>query len=154
MNDPRFFFIESAIIEAVKKLLTGPMNELFGTLDSFIPSIEFSKYSGSGVVIPKITINACEQTEKERLILLNAYSLSITFNLPDLPDGELYTFVYCCAADKVFRENPTLYGTVNRIALTRSDIIPPKLRSCGDDWRVVLTLRVTVEGTIYACTWA
>jgi hypothetical protein len=153
MNGNKVLFIEDTIIEGVKSLLTSRMNELIADIDCNIPIIEFGNYSGANVIVPKIAFTSCERTEKERLILLDAYSITITFDVPDNPDSVLFTWVYFCAANKVFNDSPTLGGIADRLTLTSEDIKPPKVLNCGQDWQVIVKLRLTVEGTIYARKW-
>jgi hypothetical protein len=43
-------------------------------------------------------------------------------------------------------ENPTLGVTVDRAELTGKKYVPPKQSGTGGDWKVILTLRITVEG--------
>jgi hypothetical protein len=153
MSGNRVLFIEEAIIKAVENLLSSRMNELLGQLDYPIPYVEFGTYSGDSIVSPKIAITVCGRTEKERLILLDAYTLSITFNLPETPDSVLFTFAYSCASNKVFTDDPTLGGIVDRVVIMEEKIIPPKTPNCGQEWQVAITLRITVEGNIYARKW-
>ena len=153
MNENKILFIEDAITDGVKSLLTSRMNELIGEIEYSVPVIEFGKYTGANVIVPKIDLVSCERTEKERLILLDAYSLTVTFNVRDCPDSVLYTWIYFCAANKVFNESPTLDGIADRLTLTCVDIKPPKVFDCGQDWQVTAKLRITVEGTLYARKW-
>jgi hypothetical protein len=67
MND----FIELKIIDAVKKLLTGRVNEIIGDLQEVIPVIEFGNYKNNQVVVPVVALAGTEQTEKERMIKLD-----------------------------------------------------------------------------------
>jgi hypothetical protein len=48
------------------------------------------------------------------------------------------------------KENPTLGGVVDRAVVVGEKYAPPKKPTFGQGWEVVLTLRVTVEGTVYA----
>jgi hypothetical protein len=146
MNENRVLFIEEAIIEAVKQLLASRMNELLKEVDYPIPYVEFGSCSGGDAVIPKVAIIACERTENERLALLNAYSLSVVFDVPESADSVLYTFMYYCAASKAFDENPKLGGIVDGVVIVNDRIKPPEKTNCGRNWQVVITLRLTVEG--------
>jgi len=137
-------FIEQRIIEAVKNLLTGRVNEIFSNYDVLTPIIEFGKYNSA--VVPVITLNSCETTEKERIIRLDAYSLSITFSVPDSPDSEIFCYGYNHVFCKALNENPTLGGVVDRAVVTSKKYTPPKVAGCGQEWQVVITLRITVEG--------
>ena len=146
MNENKVLFIEDTIIGGVKSLLTSRINELLGEIEYNIPIIEFGNYSGANVIVPKIELKSCERTEKERLILLDAYTLTVTFDLPESPDSVLFTWIYFCALNKVFNDNPTLDGIADRVTMIDEDIKPPKVLHCGQDWQVTIKLRITVEG--------
>ena len=141
MND----FIEQQIISAVRGFLTGRVNELLGDLEFAIPPVEFSEYRGGSVVVPAITLSGCERSEKERIIRLDAYTLTITFTLTETPESELYCYGYAAAVCKALKENPTLGGIADRAEITGKRYVPPKKLNCGNDWEVVISLRVTVE---------
>ena len=142
MND----FIEQRIIEAIRKMLTGRVNEVLGEWQFMIPIFEFSEYQGRTAVVPMITLTSCERTEKERIIKLDAYSLTITLTLRETPETEMYCYAYAAAVCKALKENPTLGGIADRAEITGKRYVPPKKINCGNDWEVVITLRVTVEG--------
>jgi hypothetical protein len=76
-------FIEMRIMGAVQKLLTDKCNELLGKIEYVIPLVEFSNYGGNTVVVPSLALSTCELSEKERIIRLAAYTLTITFNVPE-----------------------------------------------------------------------
>jgi len=141
MND----FIEMRIIGAVKELLAGRVNELLRESEFTIPVIEFGGYCGSSVVTPEITLASCERTEKERVIRLDAYSLVVSFSLPEMPESELCCYAYAGAVGKAVYDNPTLGGVADRAVVVGKKFIPPKNAPCGDGWEVVLTIRLTVE---------
>ena len=141
MND----LIEQKIIEAVKKLLTVRVNELLNSLDYPVPLIEFSDYQGGNVVAPVINLSTCERSEKERIILLDAYSLTITFSLPEKDESEFLCYVYALSVCKALGENPTLDGIADRAVVTGKKYNKPKKPGCGEGWEAVITLRVTVE---------
>jgi hypothetical protein len=139
-------FIEQQIIDAVKKLLTERVNELLGELQYNIPPVEFGNYTGSTVVVPVISLTSCERTEKERIILQDAYSLTITFILPETQESELYCYTYSNAFDKAVSEDTTLGGVADRAVITTKKYAPPKKADCGQGWELNITVRVTVEG--------
>jgi hypothetical protein len=143
-------FIEEIIINSLKSLLTGRVNELLVETEYPIPPVEFGIYRGGSVIVPAISLSTCERTEKERIIRLDAYTLTITFTLPEHPEGERNCYAYAWAAATALRENPTLGGTVDRAVLAGKKYTPPKQSGTGDDWEVVLSLRITVEGAAYA----
>jgi hypothetical protein len=143
-------FIEEILLNSVKKLLSGPVNELLGEIEYPIPPIEFGNYLGGSVITPVITLTTCERTEKERIIRLDAYTLTITFTVPEHPEGERNSYAYAWAAAVALQENPTLGGIVDRAVLAGKKYVPPKQNGTGGDWTVVLSLRLTVEGDGYA----
>jgi len=61
-------FIEQKIINAVKNLLTGKVNNYLHEFDFQIPIIEIGIFRGINVIAPIIALSSCEQTEKERII--------------------------------------------------------------------------------------
>jgi hypothetical protein len=139
-------FIEQQIISAVRGLLTGRVNEVLSNWQFLIPLFEFSDYQGGSAVVPVINLSSCERTEKERIIRLDAYSMTITFTLTEKPESEMFCYAYAAAVCKALGENPTLGGIVDRAAVTGKKYAPPKKAYGGNEWEVVLTLRVTVEG--------
>jgi hypothetical protein len=72
MSDNRALFVEEAIIGAVKRLLSGRVNELLGEMEYPIPPVEFGNYRGGSVIVPVISLSTCERSEKERVIWLDA----------------------------------------------------------------------------------
>jgi hypothetical protein len=86
-------FIEEILLNSVKKLLSGRVNELLGETEYSIPPIEFGTYRGGSTVVPMINFSACERNEKERIIRLDAYTLTITFSLPEMAEGELFCYM-------------------------------------------------------------
>ena len=138
-------FIEQRIKNTIREILTGRVNELINELPFVIPIIEFGNYSGGGSVVPIITLSACERSEKERIIRLDAYSLTITFNLPETPDSELYCYAYSAAVEKALSEDVTIGGIADRAVITSKKYIQPKKTYCGEGCGVVIAIRVTVE---------
>jgi hypothetical protein len=139
-------FIEENVLNSVKKFLSGRVNELLGEVEYPIPPIEFGSYRGGSVVVPAISLSTCERSEKERIIRLDAYSLTITFTVPEWPEGERNCYAYASSVATALGENPTLGGAVGRAVLTGKKYAPPKQSGTGGDWEVILTLRLTVEG--------
>jgi hypothetical protein len=137
--------IEKRIIEAVKDLLIGKVNEILKEAQFFIPLIELSDYAGSTAVNPVITLSTCEQTEKERIIRVDTYSINISFSLPDTQDTEYNCYSYAAAVAIALEENPTLNGVADRVVIISKKYVPPKKTNCGENWTVMLTLRITVE---------
>ena len=141
MND----FIEQRIILAVRGLLTGRVNELLRGIDFSVPIIEFGEHSCGYAVAPVITLNTCERTEKERIIRQDAYSLTITFSLPETPESELHCYAYAGAVSKAVYEDPCLSGVVDKAIVTGKVYKFPKKKNCGEAWDVVISLRLTIE---------
>jgi hypothetical protein len=139
-------FIEKQILDAVWKLLTERINEILGNWQFLIPLFENSEFQGRSAVVPTINLSACEQTEKERIIRVDAYLLTISFSLHETPETELYCYAYTTAVCKALKENTTLGGIADRVVVTGKKYNPPKKPHCGDEWEVVISLRVTVEG--------
>ena len=137
--------IEMRLLRAIRGLLTERVNELLSELPFHFPLIEFRDHAGRYAVNPKITFNTCERTEKERIILMDAYTLTITFTVPETEDSELFCYVYSTAVDKAINEDVTLSGIADRAVVTGKKYIPPKKSGCGEEWQVTISLRVTVE---------
>jgi hypothetical protein len=146
MTDREGLYIEEIIINAVKRLLSGRVNEILEEAEFSVPPVEFSGYPGGSATVPVVALSTCERTEKERIIRLYAYALTITFALPECPDGELYCYAYAAAVDRALGEDPALGGVVDRAVLTGKKYVPPKKPHCGEGWEVILTLRLTAEG--------
>ncbi len=150
-------FIEIRILNVIRELLKGRVNELLSEIEYNVPLIEFSAYESSSVIVPVIEFTSCEQTEKERILRLDVYSLTITFPLPETSsltepsDSELICYVYSAAVYRAISEDITLDGIANRTAITSTKYIPPRISNCGQNWELVIVLRVIVEGTVYAC---
>ena len=139
-------FIELQILDAIRKLLTGRVNEILGEWEFLMPVIEFSAFANKHTVVPAVSLVSCERTEKERIIRLDAYSLSITFTIPETQETELYCYGYAAAVCKALGENPTLGGVVDRAVISGKKYKSPIKPDCGENWETVITLRVTVEG--------
>jgi hypothetical protein len=142
-------FIEENILNSVKKLLSGRVNELLGETEYPIPPIEFGTYRGGSIVVPAITLSACERSEKERIVRLDAYTMTITFTVPEWPAGERNCYAYAASVAAALGEDPALGGAVDRAELTGKKYSPPKCAGTGADWGITLTLRITVEGGGY-----
>jgi hypothetical protein len=137
-------FIEEIILNSVKKLLLGRVNEILGEAQFSIPPVEFGNYRGGSAIAPVISLSTCERTEKERIIRLDAYTLTITFAVPERNDSELFCYAYAAAVDRALAEDPALGGVAERAVLTGKKYVEPKTPYCGDCRNVVLTLKVSV----------
>ena len=138
-------FIEQQIIDAVRGLLLGRVNEILKELQFYIPVIEFKDCSDWSSVVPVVSLSGCEQSEKERLIKIEAYSLSITFNVPEFDESQLFCYAYASAFGIALAENPTLGGVVSKAVISGKKYNQPKKLHCGEDWGLTLSLRITVE---------
>jgi hypothetical protein len=98
-----------------------------------------------GACSPVLTLSTCERSEKERIIRLDAYTLTIAFTVPESPDGERNCYAYAGAVATALGENPTLGGVADRAVLTGKKYVPPKHSGTGGDWEAVLILRITVQ---------
>jgi hypothetical protein len=144
-------FIEEILLNSLRKLLSGPVNELLEDTEYPIPPIEFGQsVAGGYAVTPVLRLSTCERTEKERIIRLDAYTLTITLNAPEHPEGERNCYAYAWAVATALKENLTLGGVADRAELTGKKYTPPKQSGTGGDWELSLTLRITVEGGTYA----
>jgi hypothetical protein len=142
----KVIYIEEILLNSVKKLLSGRVNELLGETEYPIPPVEFGSYRGGSAVVPAIALSTCERTEKERIIRLDAYTLTIAFTAPEHLAGEQNCYAYAGAVAVALGEDPTLGGAASRAVLVGKKYAPPKQNGTGGDWGVTLTLRVTVEG--------
>jgi len=140
------YFIEQRIIAAVRKLLTGKVNDVLRNLEFQIPIIEFGIFRGVNVIAPLISISSCEQTEKERIVKQDIYSVSVTFPVLETVESEMFCFAYAEAFNRALVDDVTLGGVVDLAVVTSKKYVPPKKAGCGMDWEVVITLRITVEG--------
>ena len=138
-------FVEMRIISAIRELLVGKVNELLKDKEFHIPVIEFGDWQGVSSVAPVIALNACERSEKERIIQLDAYSLTITFTLPEMPESELHCYAFAGAVSRALYDDPTLSGVVDRAVITGKKYLSPKKFNCGESWRLVISLRLTIE---------
>jgi hypothetical protein len=145
MSD-KAIYIEEKIINSVKNLLTGRVNELLQVAEFQIVPMEFNAPAGVGAVAPILRLSECERSEKERIVKTDAYTLSVSLNVPEGPDSERDAYAYGTAIGTAVTENRTLGGTVDRAVFTGKKYIPPKTAYCGEGWQAVFTLRLTVEG--------
>ena len=145
MSEDRALFIEEAIIGAVKGLLVGRVNEILNEVQFIVPVIEFGYIGGGYALAPAISLTLCERTEKERIIQLDSYTLTISFTFSESPESELHCYAYSSAVGLAVSDNPTLGGIVDRAVITAKKYISPKKPHCGEVWGLVLILRITLE---------
>jgi hypothetical protein len=139
-------FIEETLLNSVKKFLAGRVNELLGEVEDPIPPIELGTYRGGSAVVPVIVLSTCERSEKERIIRVEAYTLTISLSVQEGPDSEQNGYAYAGVVAAALGEDPTLGGVVDRAVLTGKKYIPPEHPGTGEGWEVILTLRIVVEG--------
>jgi hypothetical protein len=138
-------FIEEKLLNSVKSLLLGRVNELLRETECPIPPVELGNYQGGSAVVPVISLSACERSEKERIVIQDAYTLVISLQVPDGSDAERNVYAYGWAADLAVAGDRTLGGIVDRAVLTGKKYRAPKAPYCGENWEVVITLRLTIE---------
>jgi hypothetical protein len=165
MSDNRELYVEEAITGGVKRLLAGRVNEILDGAEFPVPPVEFGGYPegnltpsefgglirGGSAACPVVSLSTCERSEKERIIRVDAYALTITFALPESPDGEMFCYAYAAAVEQALGEDPALGGVAGRAVMTGKKYVPPKKALCGEGWEVILALRVTVEGMSDGC---
>jgi hypothetical protein len=148
-------FIEEKLLNSAQKLLSGRVNELLEETEYPIPPIEFGQSGFTGLssefrqgrnsTAPTISLSTCERSEKERIVRLDAYTLTVTFTVPEWPEGERNCYAYAASVATALRENPSLGGAVDWVELTGKKYAPPKQSGTGGEWEIVLTLRITIE---------
>jgi hypothetical protein len=136
--------IEIKIINGIRKILTERVNEILRKGELTVPIIEFAEYGCGYAVAPVITLSTCERTEKERIIRLDAYTLTITFTLPETPESELHCYAYSGAVSRAIYDDPTLSGAAERAVISGRKYISPKMPHCGGEWGIIISLRITV----------
>jgi hypothetical protein len=147
-------FIEEILLNSFKKFLSGRVNELLAETEYPIPPIEFGQSGFAGLspefrqgrnsTMPTITLSTCERSEKERIVRLDTYTLTIIFSVPEWPGGERNCYAYTASVAAALRENPSLDGAADRAVLVEKKYAPPKQSGTGGEWEVILTLRITV----------
>ena len=145
MSDNRALYTEETIIGAVKRLLTGKVNDVLKGLEFQIPIIEFGIFRGVNVIVPVINLSSCEQTEKERIVKQDTYSVTVNFPVLDTVESELFCFAYADAFNKSLGDDVTLGGLADRAVIINKKYVPPKKADCGMDWELIITLHITVE---------
>jgi hypothetical protein len=147
MTDRKGSYIEETIINSLKSTLLGRVNELLGEAEFLIPPIEFTHKPNGGYysVTPELSISTGERSEKDRIVLLDAYKVTITFSMPE-QYGERNCYAYAASVDRALREDATLGGTADYALLVKKEYKAPKRPGTGEPWETTLTLRVSTEG--------
>jgi hypothetical protein len=138
---------EENIINSLKSMLAGRVNELLEEAERAVPPVEFSPSLPGGYLItaPEVRLATGERTEKDRVVGLDVYSLTVTFTVPE-KSGERNCYAYAGAVEQALRENPTLSGVADRAFLFKKEYRTPKRPDMGEPWKLVLTLHITMEG--------
>jgi hypothetical protein len=144
------FFIEEEIEGRLLRLLDESVHDFLQEMELKAPPLDVCGKPGGDAVIPDVFLSECERTEKERIIRMDAYSVSVTFPVPDSVEADVYCYAYAAAFEKALDLNPTLGDIVSRAVLTGKKYIRPKKPGCGEKWKLVLKLRVTVEKVHHA----
>ncbi|AEF82042.1 hypothetical protein [Leadbettera azotonutricia] len=137
---------EQKILAAFENLLTGRVNEILQGCEFKIAPVEFDAPAGVGAVAPVLRLTECERSEKERIVRLDAFALTVSLNVPETADSERDVYAYGAAVGKAVAEDSTLGGVADRAVITGKKYVPPKKAYCGDGWELVISLRVIVEG--------
>jgi hypothetical protein len=145
--DNKDLYIEESIINSLKSLLAGRVNEILEEAERAVPPASFSSSPPGGYLIttPELRLATGERTEKDRIVGLDVYTLTITFTVPE-NGGECNCYAYAGAVERALRENPTLSGVADRAFLFKKEYRAPKRPDMWEPWELVLTLRVTTEG--------
>jgi hypothetical protein len=139
------FFIEEEIDGCFFRLLDEQVNYFLRELELAVPPLDVGGEPGRDAVCPDIYITECERTEKERIVRTDAYSVTITFPVPDGELADLRCYAYASAFEKALGFNPTLGDIANSAVMTGKKYIRPKKPGCGEEWKLVISVRVTVE---------
>jgi hypothetical protein len=139
------FYIEEQLLNSVKMLLRGRVNELLGETEFHIPPIEFGQSGFTGSVTPVISLSPCERSEKEWIVQLDAYTLTVTFIAPEHQAGERNCYAYASSVAAALREDPTLSGAASRAELAGKKYSPPKQSGTGGEWELELKIHILVE---------
>jgi hypothetical protein len=148
MSSTHDFFIEEEITGCFFRLLDEQVNYFLRELELTLPPLDVGGTPGGDAVYPDIFISECERTEKERIIRIDAYTVTITFPVPESEFADLYCYAYASAFDKALGFNPTLGDIVSRAVMTGKKYIRPKKPNCGEEWKLVIAVRATVETII------
>jgi len=139
--------METRIAAALERLLTDEVNKLLEALPVQLAPIELGEYSGAEIARASIAIASSQRTEKERVVLLDAYAIEIRYSVFDRGGreaGRLLPYYTACIR-KAIRRNGTLGGLVDRIALLETRHEPAGKGFPADHWTGTARLRATAE---------
>jgi hypothetical protein len=109
--------IEEKSVDAVWDVLTRRVNFYLGEMDAVVPFLErdsAGKYGRFGVR-PVVGLLDCESSEKERVLMVDAYTVSVDIKAP-VRDCWFYTHALRCA----LREDLTLNGIAAEVKFKRT----------------------------------
>jgi hypothetical protein len=144
------FFIEEEIDGCFYRLLDEQVNSFLREMELAVPSLDVGGKPGGDAVCPDVYISECERAEKERIIRIDTYSVTITFPVPEGEFSDLHCYAYASASEKALEANPTLGGMASRAVPAGKKYIRPKKPGCGEEWKLVLSVHVTVERVLHA----
>ena len=134
--------VEIELLERLEILFLGRVNELL--YDEEARLAPFRDFSGVGLashdkIRAGLNIDECEQTEKERLLKMCAWTITIDFKVRD--DGERKRFYYGTALEQALFEDRTLGGLAASISLIKT-----KYSRLGiDSYEIIMTLRASAQ---------
>jgi hypothetical protein len=77
---------------------------------------------------------------------MDAYTLTVSLTLPETLYSELYSYAYSAAVCKAMESDVTLGGVADRTTVTGKKYNQPRKRNCGENWELVISLRIVTEG--------
>ena len=128
--------------------MTGKFNDILREFNFQIPFVEFGIFRGVNVIAPLISLSSCEQTEKERIVRQDTYSITVALPVLDTVESELLCFAYADAFGKALCDDVTLGGLADRAVIINKKYVQPKKANCGMDWELIIALRITVENLL------
>jgi hypothetical protein len=133
---------EEMLLEMTAELLSGGVNFYLNELDETVPLFEIDGQHKLGAygVKPDIDISDCELSEKERVIRLQAYTLTITFCVKSFEHKRLL-YIYAYAIEKAIACDPTFGGVADRVALIHKKY---SKRDAGM-WEIAISVRAVIE---------
>jgi len=136
--------IEEMIIDAVWDFLKGKVNQMIVTevTATQLPVIWNTKKKGT--VVPVVTVRTCKGTKKEKDINLDAYSVKISFTIPEGPLTELHCYYYGYAICVALIKDFTLNGNVLFMGVNENNFISTSKIACDEDREFTIRLRALI----------
>jgi methyl coenzyme M reductase beta subunit len=100
--------------------------------------------AGDGTLV-SVVLSSCERSRKERVVRVDAYMVTVTADLPCGEESEHEAYAFAAGVEATLANDPALGGAADRAALAGKKYLPARMPGVGEGWRVLLTLRVTVE---------